>query len=198
MIYVFVGVVDDRGMSWTRLTHLKYNIIMIATIRSRISLPYWRFRGKLRQLVKKEVDLRIIIIAVMIALCLSAPCWTDNGFKEGTREIGQGFKEGSKKVGEGIKKMGKEFKKVGQDAKKVGQETGQEAKKTGRSIGKWFRDTGEKTGSSFRELAETSGSFSPGIRGVDIVIYCGFCNTVRDYSLKGNLYLNFKSKTVDL
>jgi len=30
-------------------------------------------------------------------------------------------------------------------------------------------------------------------RGVKIVIYCGFCNTVRDYSLKGNPHLNFKS-----
>jgi hypothetical protein len=103
------------------------------------------FHCQLRQPEKKEVDMRIVMIAVMLALWLAAPGWADNGFKEGAREVGQGFK----KLGEEFKEGGKE---VGQGFKKAGLEAGQEAKKTGRSIGEWFRDTGKKTGDALKEL----------------------------------------------
>jgi hypothetical protein len=116
---------------------------------------YRRFHGKLCQPVKKEVDMRIAMIAVMLTLWLAVPGWADNGFKEGAREVGQGFK----KLGKEFKECGKE---VGQGFKRAGLEAGQEAKKTGRSIGEWFRDTGKKTGDTFRELGQNIRKFFTG------------------------------------
>ena len=32
--------------------------------------------------------MRIVMISVMLVIWLAAPCWADNGFKEGDREVG--------------------------------------------------------------------------------------------------------------
>jgi hypothetical protein len=88
----------------------------------------WENKEWGRKPEKEEANMRIIMIAVTLMLWLAAPCWADNGFKEGAKEIGQGFKEGSKKVGEGFKELGKEVKEsgkeVGQGLKKAEQEVG--------------------------------------------------------------------------
>jgi hypothetical protein len=124
--------------------------------------PYRSFHGKLWQLLKKEVDMRIFMITVMLALWLAAPGWADNSFKEGAREVGQGVKEGSKKVGQGFKEMGKEIKEGGKEAGQGAKKAGQEAKKTGRSTGEWFRDAGKKTGDAFGELGRNIRKFFTG------------------------------------
>jgi hypothetical protein len=83
-------------------------------LRIRIFYPNRRFYGKLCLLIKKEADVRIVMITIVIVLWLASPSWAENGFKESVRQVGQGFKELGKDFKKSSKEIAQNFKKEGE------------------------------------------------------------------------------------
>lgn len=115
---------------------------------------------------KKEIYMRIVIIAIIMIFLLAAPAWTENDCQKGAKMVSRGLQEVPQKAGQRFKDLGRDIKKSSREGaeniKKSSQEAGKDAGKTGRSIGEWFKDTGKKTGDAFREFGRIIRKFFTG------------------------------------